>query len=266
MKDFTKNILPCLFMAIILFSACRKDKVIAKKITTVVPPQVNVPEKALLPTQMGTGKTKMLFDYTADYSLKKIEYGDGTSDVLNYDSKGKPSIFEHFQGSRLVFSIEYGLNKNGQVTRADHYAYPINGEMEGTGYFTFTYEDSGQISSISEYNNTDLLISQRLRTYASEGNLLSEKNSSAGMVCTYIFDDKNGLFKSTSYAWLFALERENSLFLSATNNVQSYSNALTPDSSQTFGYKYNTDKYPESISLTMNGKTTSSTVTYKQLK
>lgn len=266
MKVYTKSAVFLLLAIIGLTAGCKKSNAVLEKTIEVLPPETGSPQKTYLPTQMGTGTTKMQFTYTADQNLTKVQYGDGNIDVLTYNTGGKPSFFEQYTGTKLVHYTEYTLSNDGLVIRGDQFIVDKQKNMVGIGFFTLAYDNSKHLTSISYFDNGEALIGIQQRTYTSAGNLNSEKNSGGDLISSYLYDDQNGLFKNVNYAWLFAIEKGNSLFLSEVNNVRTYTNLLTPATSQNFTYVYNSNRYPDVISSTTNEKTESSAVTYKQIE
>ncbi|WP_158795408.1 hypothetical protein [Pedobacter sp. L105] len=265
MKVHRKNLPLYLFIAISITTACKKDKTPVQKTSVAIPPNIPVPEKAYIPTQLESGKSKMVFSYTSNLSLSKIDYTGGDSVVLNYTADGKPLNFLRYKNKKLIYSSEYSLDQTGivisaaQFTLEDENSYAI-------GSYNLIYNTASQLTAISYYSTKDQLLNEQQKTYTTSGNLLSDDSTSPGLSLSYQYDDKNGLFKNVNYAWLFAVEKENRLLLSVINNIQQCNYTLMPDSNQTFSYAYNADKYPETIISTSNGISSTFKVTYKQVK
>jgi|GEM_PF-2512776 len=241
--------------------ACKKDKQPSKTILVEVPPEIEVPQKNYIPIQLGSGRSQMKLSYTSNHSISKIEYADGSSTVMSYTTDGKPFGLSRYNGKTLVFSNEYILDKNGIVVSV--YQYILNEQgFNAIGHYDMTYNTQQQLIAVSYYDRYDKLLSDQHRTYDAIGNLTSEKSNSAELTTDYLYDDKNGLFKNVKYAWLLSVEKENKLFLSVLNNIRQCNYSLMPDSNQNFSYIYNINKYPETVSSTAKGITSSIAVTY----
>jgi hypothetical protein len=260
-----KTIQLFLLAGLSLAAGCKKDKTGLNKASVAIPPVVNHQEKKFLPVQIGTNDPKTLFSYTPASSLSKIEYKDGKSTVMNYDQDGRPLALLRYQGSKLISSTEYQLDRNGAVTRGDQFA--VTGtKYKNSGYYVLTYNAGGQLTVISYYDTDDNLTGTQQKNYDAAGNLVSEKSSPAGLTISYSYDDRKGIFSNARYVWLFAAEKESGLFLSVINNIRSCDDPENPADHQSFNYIYNSSRYPETISTTIQGKTTNDKVIYKQIE
>ncbi|SEB08906.1 hypothetical protein [Pedobacter hartonius] len=252
----------CLLTGFSVIPACKKAEPQTKAIHDTESPGGTGQEKALIPLQIGTGKSKITFSYTADNSLSKVEYGDGTSTVLKYNTSGKPSALMSYQGLELRSFTQYTLDKDGWVVRANKYLVTDQG-YDDAGNDVFTYYTASRLSQISHYNLQNKLLGTSQKFYSASGNVIRDQNSIDALSAGYLYDEKNGLFKNAGYAWLFAAEDGNKLFFSCINNVRACTYVLKPDLNQSFSYTYNTDGYPATVTSVSNGVTVSSKVTYR---
>lgn len=214
----------------------------------------------IVPLQMGSGTAKLSFSYDDAQLLSKIDYADGTSAVLLLNSKKQPDMFKIFNGTQVVGRSEYELNEDGLVIGAAQYTYNKLLSVL-VGHFTIEYNSKQQPVRIKNYDTKNKLLDERIRTYSSAGNLLSEE-SSAG-TCTYTYDAKNGLFSNAKNSSLFAIETGETLLLSVLNNVTVCSNASNSKANESYSYAYDTRGFPKTISSTKDGKTISTVVSYK---
>lgn len=264
MRFNRKKLTLIILFGICITQACKKEKPTVKEVSQAIPPPIEITEKADLPIQLTSGKSKTVFSYTAALALSKIDYSHGDSVVLKYTSNGKPGDFFRYKSGKLIFNSQFSVDKNGLVVEADQYTI-LNGNYYFLGYYTLTYATNGQLTSISYYNPDNQLLNGQQKIYTVSGNLANDNSIVPDLMLSYQYDDKNGLFKNAAYTWLFVLEKENLLFLSVLNNIQQCNYPLMPDSNQNFSYVYNADKYPETINSTLKGISSSFTVTYKQL-
>jgi len=255
----------CLLTGCSVIPSCKKGEPQTKTTPDVGSPGGAGQEKALIPLQMGTGKSKVTFSYTADNSLSKVEYGDGTSTVLEYNTSGKPSALMKYQGSELLSFTQYSLDKDGLVTNSMKYLVRDN-FYEFDGHDVFNFDTALRLNKISHYNRLNVLTNTIQSFYSATGNMIMDQNSMDMLSTEYLYDDKNGLFKNVRYAWLFAAEDGNNFFLCGINNVRSCSYALKPVLNQSFSYTYNADNYPATVTAVSNGVTISSKITYRQAK
>lgn len=265
MKIKMKSIQLFLLAGLSLAAGCKKDKTGIENASAAIPPVINHGEKKFIPVQIGTNDPKTLFSYTSARSLSKIEYKDGKSTVMNYDQDGRPLALLRYQGSKLISSTEYQLDKNGVVNRGDQFA--VTGtKYKNTGYYILTYNARGQLTGIGYYDTDDNLTGTQQKNYDAAGNLVSEQSSLAALELNYTYDDRKGIFSNVKYAWLFAAEKESGLFLSVINNIRNCDVPKKPADNMSFNYIYNSDRYPETISTTIQGKTTNDKVIYKQIE
>jgi hypothetical protein len=263
MKVHIRIMAYCLLLGFSVILACKKTESAIEKTPEVPDAGSDTQKNALIPIQMGSGKSKMVFSYTENNSLTKIEYGGGTSTVLEYNTAGKPTALMRYKGPELLSFTQYWLDKNGVVVKARKYIVADN-EYNDTGNYILTYNTESRLTNISYYDLLNVLINTSQKYYSASGNLIKDRNSTDVLTTEYVYDDKNGLFKNANYSWLFAIEEENTLFLSCINNIKTCSYALKPGMDQNFSYTYNTDKYPATVTSVSNGITVSYKVTYKK--
>jgi len=264
MKIYLKILPAFLALGCCMPMACKKAESQTEKIGVVTPPVISKPEAKLLPLQMGTGKSKMTFSYTSGHALSKIDYGDGTSSVLEFTATGSPSLLTHALGNEIVAYTQFKLDNSGRVIKGSSYTIAGNKDVFA-GMFSVTYQSDSKISEISHYDSKQILLSTDKRIYADNGNLIMEQGVAGVVSANYSYDDKNGLFKNVGFAWLFAIEEQNMLFLSGLNNISSCGYPLKSLNNQSFSYTYNEDGYPESVKFPVNGVATSYKVSYKVL-
>jgi len=237
---------------------CKKDKAAPKNPVAVSPPEQEQLPGVYVPKKLSTGKANMLFGYTKSGALTKVDYENGDSTVLKYNAEGKPLEFSCYETGKLILTTYYSRNADGWIIKAQTYKVTGKDQVK-TGSYTVTYSGS-QIAAILYYNKDNRLLEEQQYSYTAAGNLTAQK--SPLLTANYSYDLKNGLFKNVGYAWLFALEKENSLFLSGVNNIQNCSYPAESVSNQQLSYTYNTDGYPTAITITALGLSATTKVSY----
>lgn len=266
MKIQLKNLLFALALGLSMLLSCKKNEHIidvkTEKPEVIIPPVTELPAKELLPLQFKSGQSTMIFKYKDDHSLSSIAYSSKTRTDLLYSTTGKLIGLQHFDGGQLVSTTELTTDKNGLIILAEHILMEDD-QYKPTGYYSLEYNALQQISTISYYDQFNKLINKQQRNYNPSGKLDNTSWSQPGMNVNFTYDDKNGIFKNLSIAWLFAIEKSDLLFNSGVNNITASTNLLDPDSDQTFRYTYNKDNYPETITSTIKGKASNIQVTYQ---
>lgn len=252
-----------LLMGVGLSVSCKKEKpgilVKTEDSTAVITPLPEEQRKTLVPVQVGSGKSRMIFTYRPDYSLSKIDYADGASTVLNYTKTGLPSsLMRYDRDGKLLLVSEYEPDNQGRIIRSDHYDLQ-SGDYKLIDYFTLQYTSSLQPAALKYYDYKGKLLNELQISYSAAGNRIADQLIAGGLQVTYAYDDKNGLFKNAGFAWLLAVEKEHPLFYSLLNNLSTFKSNSDPDENKNFGYTYNADQYPAAIST----GTTDSKVTYQ---
>lgn len=268
MKIYLKILSVFLAAGCLLPMACKKDVQKTEEIPGASNPVIVQPQNRLVPTSMGTGSAKMTFSYTTDFSLYKIEYGDGSSTILELSASGQPQMFHNYTGAKETAFTQYKVDDKGRIIRGTKYKLTPAGATV-LSKFEISYQSDSRIATISYYvteNEREKFKGTEKRVYADNGNLLSELSDSGIVRASYSYDDKNGLFKNVKYHWLFAIEAQNNLFHSSENNISASTYPLAPSDDQSFGYTYNTDQYPETITSQISGTKLSYKVSYKTLK
>lgn len=259
MKIINNGVPMAILIALMLTTACKKEKVHDETMVTIVPPaEVVVPPAEIitdnksLPAQLTNGELNMRFSYT-DTLLTKIEYADGKSLVLSLNDSQQPYLLETYTGTKLTGYTEYEVGTDGLVVQSTQNV--VNGiKIKASGYTTMEYNAKKQLTVIKNYSTSNKLLNERKRTYDDSGKLIAETGSSPAQTLTYVYDDKYGLFKHVGLLPLFALENNDPLFLSVISNLQSISGAVTATENITYEFTYNKQNYPEKIKLMENGK------------
>jgi len=243
--------------------ACKKNADEKTKTPEVEKPVPVIEDKSLLPVQLGSGNSKIILSYLDNHSISKIEYADGKTTVIRYNTSGKPVALMKYKDDELYAETDYRYDQNGFLTKGTKTT--VSGiDYHPSGYFTLTYSNS-QLSNISYFNVDDKLMDTQQKTYNSTGTLVTDKSNTASLMVNYDYDEKNGLFKKANYGWLLALEQENPLFLSSANNIKTVSYPMKAELNATYSYAYNASNYPETITISQNGKTTIYKVSYKEI-
>ena len=257
--NINKCKLKAILIALVLITACKKEKVNKEETVTIVPPtEVIIPPAEIitdnksLPIQVKNGELKMTFSYT-DTVLTKIEYADGKSLVLTFDDILQTFTLETYIDKELTGYTDYEVGKDGLVTRATQNLVN-SAKIIYLGYATMEYNTKKQLTVIRNYNTHDKLLNERRRTYDDYGKLITETTSNPVQTLSYVYDAKYGLFKHVGLLYLFSLETNDPLFLSAINNLQGITGAVLPADNATYEFTYNKQDYPEKIKLMENGK------------
>jgi len=244
--------------------ACKKNADEKTTVPEVEKPVAVIEEKLLLPVQLGSGNSKITFSYLENHSISKIEYAAGKTTVMRYNTSGKPVALMKYKNDELIAETDYRYDQNGLLTKGTKIL--ISGDdYVAAGYYTLGYSSTAQLTTISYFNADGKLLDTQQKTYNSTGTLVTDKSNNASLMLNYGYDDKNGMFKLTNYGWLLALEQENSLFLSSESNIISVTYPMKAELNMSYSYVYNGSKYPETITTTVNGKSTNEKVIYKEI-
>lgn len=262
--------LSVLLICLLLDTGCKKDKAspeIEKVIIPAEPPVVSPPiEKMWIPIRLNTGKSSIVFSYSASQALTKIDYGNGDRTEMSYNKEGNPDELARYTNKQLVYLIGYSYDKEGNLSKASMATVTNKGVEQPKGYYSIKYNAGRQPLVITYYANDHKIIAENQQIFSGSGNLLSENNNLNTILASYAYDTKNGLFKQVKYAWLFALEKEHPLFLSVANNISTLNLSSKTTDKQTFSYTYNSDQYPETIKTVANELNTSTQVLYQEVK
>lgn len=216
-----------------------------------------------LPTQIGSGKSKITFSYTKSNVLSKITYGNGSSIELQYTKDGIPYLLSNYEGDKRKSYVAYVADAKGRIIRANEYV--TEGKSENaTGHYQFNYNTSGDVNTISFYDIAEHLKYSLLLDYDEQGNVTRERNSVTSAITDYSYDDRKGLLCQAEYVWLFALEDPNIFLLSRKNNLKS--GRKSGGSNQQFSYTYNNDQYPSQVAIDLDGNTQKVQVEYRKLE
>lgn len=214
-----------------------------------------------------------------------VEGFDNASESYTLDANNKlsSSVYSSSAGSGKLISTTYIRNAAGQVIKSDW----------GTGYRTYEYNTSGQLSKSSLYYTADVVANYYVFNYSADG-YERGSYSAAGvagskLVCTYTADKKN----IAKEIWYYAngnVATQNDYSYYTTKNPESvypYSEVYILDrgfvsqnavnittfsapglasSSTTHSYTYNDEGYPLTHKETSSTSEASSTVTYEYIK
>jgi len=240
--------------------SCKKDKATPENNLAGPGPSAQPEPGIYIPAKLTSGKSNIIFSYTKAAALTKIDYENGDSTILKFNTAGKPLEFRSYESSKIVSASYYSRDLNGLITKAQVYRFVGKDEFK-TGSYTITYGSDGKITTVAYYDKENRLLEEQQYGYTAEGNLATQKSALSD--AAYSYDLKNGLFKNAGYAWLFALEKENSLFLSIVNNVERCTFPLENSGNQLMSYTYNNAGYPATITSTVLGITATAKVTYQ---
>jgi YD repeat-containing protein len=241
-------------------NSCKKHEVTSKNNLVDPNPEEAQNPSAYRPAKLTSGKSVILFNYNKAAALYKVDYGDGDSTLLKFNSSGKPVELSRYENGKMNSTTYYSRDQSGNITKAQIYLVSGNDELK-SGSYQIAYSADGKISSVNYYDKDNRMVEEQLYTYTTAGNLSAQK--SALLNAQYAYDEKNGLFKNAGYAWLFAVEDEGALFLSGVNNIAQCSFPLASGNNQTLNYTYNSAGYPVSITSTRSGLTTTTKITYQ---
>jgi hypothetical protein len=268
MKVRSKILLLSLGLGLSILLACKKNETINEPEPegpiVVIPPDSEVPERKLIPTQLKSGQTTITFSYNGDHKLLAINYDQKTSTEISYSAQGKLNGIIYYKNDEMTGVTQLSFNKDGLCVQADHILINDDAYVP-TGYYKLGYNNAQQVVSISYFNEFNKPVNQQQRNYSATGNLDYDTWNLPDFNIKYSYDDKNGIFKNVNMALILALEKENPLFDCILNNKLQSTNSLYPDNNQLFSYTYNKDKYPETITSTLNGKVSTTKVTYEAI-
>jgi hypothetical protein len=263
MKNQNLQLLGLMLCCTVLYISCKKHTAAPENIIPVEVPQPESSTKTYMPAQLKTSKMNSTYYYTESKALGSIGYDNGDSTQLKFSSSGKPVSTKRYKNKVLVFASLYDVDSKGFITGAEQYTVNKGSEYVKTGAFTLSYNSDGKVDKVSYFNKSDVFLYEQQYSYGSGGNLSAQTSSEASLLAEYNYDAKNALFKNVGYAWLYALEKENPLFLSVINNVQQCSYPGKTTSNQTSTYTYNDASFPKSVTNTVAGVKESITVVYK---
>ncbi|WP_367868580.1 hypothetical protein [Pedobacter sp. WC2423] len=261
----------CLSISLIFLLGClgckKKDEPVQSP--EIIPPVVETGNRKLIPVQLGSGKSKIVINYTPLFSILKITHEDGGSIAITYDKMDKPVELERLKNNEPVSGTNYELDEKGRVIKGTTYKIKGN-KYTQTGFYDLDYDTNNQVIKVSYFDANDRKIAEQEKKYNETGSLTFEKGITNNL--NYDYDLKNGLFKQSNYIWLLQLEKENNLFpsginlfLSERNNIQQCNDLLNPGMNQSFNYVFNKDGYPETINSTVDGVKSVIKVVYKEL-
>jgi hypothetical protein len=260
MKSEIKYLFILIFAGWSSLNSCKKHEATPKN--NLVDPKPEEPQNpsAYRPAKLTSGKSVILFSYTKAAALYKADYGDGDSTLLKFNTSGKPAELSRYANGKMVSTTYYSRDQNGNITKAQIYLVSGNDELK-SGSYQIAYSSEGKIANVSYYDKDNRMVEEQVYGYTTAGNLSTQKSTL--LTAQYGYDLKNGLFKNAGYAWLFALEKEGSLFLSVVNNIEQCSYPLVAGKNETFSYSYNTAGYPVAITTSVAGVTATAKVTYQ---
>ncbi|MNY49622.1 hypothetical protein D3C86_1850620 [compost metagenome] len=109
---------------------------------------------------------------------------------------------------------------------------------------------------------------EKILDYSAQGNpvTITLIKKSTNKECTWIYDDRTGIFSNLPYATFLFLEQENQDICMGRNNPLSSATLQSPSENQTFNYTYNNSGYPSEIIQKKGGISESIKITYKAIK
>jgi len=255
MKNQKQALQFLLFLGWILLISCKKNQ--NKDSDNFVIETPGKENGIYIPAKISTGKSNMIFSYTADLALSKINYENGDSTTLKYTASGHPYRLYRYNAGIIISKSFYTLDKNGLIISAELFKGPTK-----IGWYRITYTPTDQIATVTYSDSSGNLSDEQKYTYNKTGDLSNIKSAGSSL-SDYQYDTKNALFKQVKYSWLFAIEKEDHLFLSSISNIQNCNYPNTSKQNETFSYLYNEGGYPKKITTKFGGQTSVATVTYQ---
>lgn len=262
MKNYKNQLLIPFFLGCCFFISCKKGAAEDKIILANQPAAPDHETGIYIPAKLTTGKSETIFSYNAANVLAKIKYENGDSTVVKFNAAGKPTRLNRYKNGIYVHISYYTLTQDGMISEVEQYTVDSTGSRKVVGYLKLNYNSDKKINIVSYYTAAQLIYTQQY-SYSPTGNLLAQTSTEATLNATYAYDTKNALFKNVENAWLFALEKENNLFLSVLNNIQTCSYPSNTAANSTNLYVYNAANFPKIITSTIKGVNTTTSVTYK---
>ncbi|SDJ90964.1 hypothetical protein SAMN04487898_10527 [Pedobacter sp. ok626] len=253
--------------ALLFVLACKKSRNTKIEIPEPEPPVII---KTLVPIKLEAAGLIINLKYKENTTLlTEISEGEGsTKTVITYNAAQYPIALEKYKSSKLFYKVNYRLEDKKVINKVLIFDYKeLLHTYTPRGYYTISYNDLQQLSSLHYYNNSDNLI--EAQSYIKSGNLstvTTTNDSGFTNIHTYTFDQKKGIASSISYAQLFTIESEHWFLSYYLNNLLNYRNQKSPSENTDFSYEYNTDGYPSKMMISKDKNTQSIKITYKSIE
>ncbi|TCC96449.1 hypothetical protein [Pedobacter hiemivivus] len=254
--------------ALLLVLACKKNQNTKIEIIAPEPPAVI---KKFIPIKLeGSGLIINLKYMENTTLLTEISEAAGVKALIIYDADQYPSILEKYQRDKLIYKTYYRKEDKKTINKMLMFDYnDLQHNFSPIGFYTLSYNNLQQVSTINYYNKSDQLTDTHIQSYTTSGNLSTvnaTNNLGSTNVHTYIFDQKNGIASNIRYTQLLAFEFEHWFLSYCINNLLNYRNQKFPLENVDFSYEYNADGYPSKMIITKNKSIQSIKITYKSIE
>lgn len=248
MKRIGLWVIAIVAMTTLVLAGCKKDRTPSAPTPSVVKRDTL---KKFFPLEIRGQSSTVSYEWDNESELlaqveKVINLIDTTYSVA-YNNLGQPGRMFISTNSEPISETKYTLNAMGNVIRGDVYTLKeIDGPLGYSygpdtikSYYTLTYNTLNQLIQVSYFNFNGQKNHDEFFFYASDGNI-SEVNSST--VTNLQYDQLNGMGKGVKYAHLFYIEGADELIFQNKNNLAKINGFSR-------SYKYNSDQYPEEMTI-----------------
>ncbi len=197
-------------------------------------------------------------EYNSDHKVIKYTDYDKSGTVtdhtdFSYDSNGKISKMEDYDGTTLSGKAEYSYNAQGKISKVDLYE-DQGGSLQKLGYYeyTFTGDDLTKVVTKVEYSGQTIEAEKYVFTY-SGGNVMTVMSyefdlSTLSLVLSssiaYEYDTKINPYRGVGLDYAII----EPVFMSKANytkmTVKDDQGVVQKDESSNVTYEYNDNKYP----------------------
>ena len=217
----------------------------------------------ILPIKLEQGQLQISFSYLRNSNLiASIIQSDGTTEKFTYTDKDVLKSYERYRKEELIYLVEYTVDPTGKSIHGAQHLIEAKGKVSSPlGYYDIRLNADNKVADVKWYNLNDKLQKTLLFNYSESGSISTMVNTSPDVKpVSFIYDDKNGIFKNTLSCQFLLLENSQTLLYCLKANVIQQSGMTGPIQ---FSYTYNKDGYPTTIlSKDENGLLTSWKVSY----
>ena len=223
--------------------------------------------------------TYLKVEYNSDHKVTKDTDYDKSGTVTDhtdyaYDSNGRISKMEYYDGTTLTDKFEYFYNAQGKISKVDIYEEQ-GGSLQKFGYYeyTFTGDDLTKVVTKVEYAGQTVEAEKYVFTY-SGGNVITAKFyefdiSTLSLVFSgsiaYEYDTKINPYRGVGLDYTMI---DDITFMSKANytkmTTKDDQGVVLKDESYNVTYEYNDNKYPTKMTETSfdNSETDITTIDY----
>ncbi|MCX2451871.1 hypothetical protein OQX61_11425 [Pedobacter sp. PLR] len=233
------------------------------------PEKPGPPAKVIMvPSRINSDNLRTEFKYEEETArLNEIVQSDGILTKFLYRPDGSPSRYERYKDSKIQQSLEYMVNKEGQIYKI----FLFDSKDNTMGSWSITYDEEKRIKQLKKYGIDSKLSEEENISYDGLGNAISvvlTKNTKTTTMSTG-YDERQGIYQQISYVQLLFLThstpQQPRTLLSKTNPL-SVDYLPVSTAGTTYAYEYNSNNYPSSLQVKQGTSTEMIKITYKTIK